>query len=864
MFRSMQATRPGIILWGTLLFATASWSQEVTLAGKILDQNTARKISGVKIFVKATGLGTNSDQAGRYTLKVSRSEREAVVVFEHPDYQTREITVGDMMWEKNVALASMPFVELSPKHLGGSEEIMVAGTVRDRNTYREIKGVNVFVKEGKVGTTSDFAGRYSLRIPEASRKQIIVFRHVAYEPREIVLDSLVWMKTIDLQPRVIALPGVQVEAETAVRPVILEKDLPQPVAIVDAKAFEIRGFTDAGDLLKTDQSVQVEEDLSGKKTAAIRGGNADEVIVMYNGVKMNSAYDNVFDLSLIELGDIERFEIIKGSNTALYGPEAFSGVINIVPKIQNDYTLRFQQRIGTYRSGNWGLFLHKKIDRVIGSYSFKRGATKRSFADVPVEDSELRNTLLNHTANLLYSFSERPDGTPLTSLGAMYVYTSLDYENDRDGEALTNFNNLFSLKYTGNQSRWYNIDLTASLRRLQEDQYLNVVSGFLQRNLDDRALQLDAEKRVALGRLQILGGYQFQQAALDYEDVRRGIVEQPVGLESAGLERQHHGFVAIAKLSNKTDAEALQGMDVDLSMRHDRVHDRQSDPVVRSGTEAMGEPGVFTENQWEETTLKFALNFSGLYRESLSFNTYMSFGSNVKFPTLFQQISAPDLLAGGADQPNLSPEKNNSVEIGAAVSRDVRGNTSIYGWQLNANFFQNHYDNKFRVSITPGVPIAFYDNSPNARISGVEGRGSVFFFRKKVMVDAGASRYSISDKSAFPFKSDYKYTLNFNVDHAGYSFQVHLFKEGEQTGYVRFRKPEQGGGPAQPGTNPFYEVTLPAFSNLDLHLSKTFSMGKLKLFANASGRNLLNDEELVLEGLAIRDRRIYLTLGAQY
>ncbi len=836
------------------LLAAVGRGQETTLAGKVLDQNTRGELAGVRIMFKENSFGTNSDAAGSFALTFSGSDRNLIIVFQRTGYQRREIPASE--------LAGMAIVELAPVGVDGEEDLLLSGVVRDRNTHREIKSVNIFLKGGKIGTTSDFAGRYTLRLV-AARAQKIVFRHIGYEPREVTIDSLLAMKLVDLQPRVLSLPGVQVEASQA-RPAILEKDLPQPVAIIEAKAFEIRGFTDAGDLLKTDQSVQVEEELSGKKTVAIRGGNPDEVIVMYNGVKMNSAYDNVFDLSLIELGDIERFEIIKGSNTALYGPEAFSGVINIVPKLQNDYTLRFQQRFGTYRSGNWGLFLHKKVDRLIGSYSFKRGATKRSFINSPESEEELRNTGINHTANLLFSFSDRPDGTPLSALSAMYVYTGLDYENDRDVESLSNFNHLFSLKYTGNPYRWHSLDLTASMRRLEEDQFLTSGTGSLTRNLDDRALQVDAEKRLTLGRFEILSGYQFQRAELDFQDVRRNFIEQAIGLEAAALQRLHHGLVAIVKLRNDEEAAATPGVDVNASVRHDRVHDRQSDAVLRSGDVFNGAPGVFGQNRWQETTFKFALGFSGVYRENLSAHTYLNFGSNVKFPTLFQQISAPELLYANSDRPTLAPEKNNSVEIGATVSRDVRGNTAIYGWQIDGNFFQNHYDNKFRVSLTPGVPIAFYDNSPDARISGVEGRGSVFLFRKKVAVEAGLSRYFISDKSAFPFKSDYKHTLNLGVDHAGYSLQVHAFREGEQTGYVRFRKPEQAGSPTQPGANPFFEIKLPPFSNLDFHLSKTFPFNKLKFFINASGRNLLNDAGVVLEGLAIRDRRVYFTLGAQY
>ena len=114
------------------------------------------------------------------------------------------------------------------------------------------------------------------------------------------------------------------------------------------------------------------------------------------------------------------------------------------------------------------------------------------------------------------------------------------------------------------------------------------------------------------------------------------------------------------------------------------------------------------------------------------------------------------------------------------------------------------------------------------------------------------SKYFISEKAAFPFKSDYKHTFNLIVDHAGYSFQVHLFKEGEQVGWIR----DMGSG--------FVEISLPEYTNMDVHISKMFNIGKLKFFANASGRNLLKDDEILLQGLAIRDRRYYFTVGTQY
>jgi outer membrane receptor protein involved in Fe transport len=176
----------------------------------------------------------------------------------------------------------------------------------------------------------------------------------------------------------------------------------------------------------------------------------------------------------------------------------------------------------------------------------------------------------------------------------------------------------------------------------------------------------------------------------------------------------------------------------------------------------------------------------------------------------------------------------------------------VYGFQFAGNYFQNYYDNKFRLSSVPGIPVAFYDNAPNARITGLEGKASVFLLRKKLTLEAGISRYFISEKTAFPFKSDLKRTLTLILDHAGYSLQIHHFKEGEQVGLVRRTD------------NSFSEIAIPDHTNLDLHVSKTFKLGKFKLFANASGRNLLNTGEVELLGLALRDRRYYFTVSAQY
>ena len=725
-------------------------------------------------------------------------------------------------------------------------EIFIYAIVRDINTHRKIRNVNIFIKGTKVGTTSDAAGRFSLKVAQSTPGQIVVFRHIGYEIYEVPLDSLATMRYVYLQPRVIPLQPVEVEGAGIQGPEI-QKDLPQHVSIIEAKDFEIRGYVDAADLLRTDHSIQIDEQLSGKKTVSIRGGNPDEVAVMFNGIKMNSSYNNVFDFSLIDLEDVERFEIIKGSNTALYGSETFSGVINIVPKIEQDYTVRFQQRLGTYRSGNWGLHFYKRLNRLLGSYSFKRGGAERNFRNALPGRQKLTNTSLHHTANLSFSFSRDTRNLRRNLLSAMYLFTDLDYENQRDSEYLASFNHLLSLQYAGDLFKIRNLDLSVSLRRLDETQFLASGSGLLERNIDERTLQIDTEKRFKLNRLDLLFAYQVKIAHLDFVDIRKNFNEEQVGLESSDLRRNHHGFVSILKYHGPTGSDFLNSLDLDVSLRHDIVQDEQLNPVSRNGS-----TGIFNSNDWQDTLVKFAARLHG-QRNDLMFESYFTYGSNTKFPTLLQQISIPNVLTGIANQANLNPETSRSLEISTTVTMEVEDHRSINGWEISASYFQNLYDNKFRIFTVPGFPVPFYDNAPTARITGLEGESNVFLLKKKVTFGVGLSRYFISDKNVFPFKSDFKGTLNLNIDHAGYALQIFLFKEGEQVALVR-----------KANSSTFDEIPLRAYTNLDVHLSKRFEISKIKLFANVSGRNLLRDDDTELSGLTIRDRRFYMTVGAQY
>ena len=64
----------------------------------------------------------------------------------------------------------------------------------------------------------------------------------------------------------------------------------------------------------------------------IRGAEANQLLVMIDGVPVNSIDGGDFNFADFAIEDIERIEVIRGPQSGLYGANAHSGVISIVTK----------------------------------------------------------------------------------------------------------------------------------------------------------------------------------------------------------------------------------------------------------------------------------------------------------------------------------------------------------------------------------------------------------------------------------------------------------------------------------------------------------------------------------------------------
>ena len=64
----------------------------------------------------------------------------------------------------------------------------------------------------------------------------------------------------------------------------------------------------------------------------IRGSASNQVLVMIDGVEINSTTTGAYDFANLTTESIERIEVLRGAGGTLYGSQAIGGVINIITK----------------------------------------------------------------------------------------------------------------------------------------------------------------------------------------------------------------------------------------------------------------------------------------------------------------------------------------------------------------------------------------------------------------------------------------------------------------------------------------------------------------------------------------------------
>lgn len=123
------------------------------------------------------------------------------------------------------------------------------------------------------------------------------------------------------------------------------------VTVISREEIARAGQSTFVELLQTQPGVEVSSSGGAGKASSVylRGANSDHVVVLVDGLRVNSATLGTTAFENIPLAQIERIEILRGPSTSLYGQDAIGGVIQIFTR-KNAGTPRFDAALGY---GTW-------------------------------------------------------------------------------------------------------------------------------------------------------------------------------------------------------------------------------------------------------------------------------------------------------------------------------------------------------------------------------------------------------------------------------------------------------------------------------------------------------------------------------
>ena len=119
-------------------------------------------------------------------------------------------------------------------------------------------------------------------------------------------------------------------------------DLAKVVSVIDRQDIESRSVLSIQDVLSLAMNVDVRQRGVNDVQADIniRGGTFDQTLILLNGIPFNDAQTGHHKLNLpLDLGQIQRIEILAGSGSRVNGPNAYSGAINIVTRQATENSL---------------------------------------------------------------------------------------------------------------------------------------------------------------------------------------------------------------------------------------------------------------------------------------------------------------------------------------------------------------------------------------------------------------------------------------------------------------------------------------------------------------------------------------------
>jgi hemoglobin/transferrin/lactoferrin receptor protein len=229
--------------------------------------------------------------------------------------------------------------------LGFAQSISIKIKVTSAENNQPISNANITISEKYFGTTNNSGECFLENLTKGN--YFLKISHISYKTYEIKSELLSdTILVFELSAGNIKLSDVIVTSNKYEQNILM---LPYSISSITKNEIEMSPSITVSDLLKTESGISLLRDGIWGTEISIRGLSRANVVSLIDGNRIETSTDISARLSMFDLNDVERIEVIKGAASSLYGSGATGGTINIISK-SGSYTNKLSLK-GSYSGG---------------------------------------------------------------------------------------------------------------------------------------------------------------------------------------------------------------------------------------------------------------------------------------------------------------------------------------------------------------------------------------------------------------------------------------------------------------------------------------------------------------------------------
>jgi len=635
--------------------------------------------------------------------------------------------------------------------------------VLDKQTSAPLPGVNITIVGSVEGLNTDMDGYFNLE--DRHRGQELKFSYIGYVDTTLSYMDIFSVQVIYLVPDVLNLASVEVISSKLEWE---QTDLPAIVTVLPAREMIDQGVTEVKEILERDPSVVVTESFSGEQQISIRGSNANEVMIIYDGIPMNSGYQGRFDLSWLNLNDMESVSIIKGAGTLRYSSGAFGGVVVIEPQKVGRSSLmvnaqRDDQELTSYSISD---VLQWKNLRTRVTYS------NREFIPYGSQPGSLvsKRGFLNLYAG--YAFQ---DTSNILGVGHVVINESrAPTENYED-----NYQDQYTqIRYQGNVGILKQMNIQF-LNRENSNYFMNHTgSDFLNSSDAGETSNMTVIENKYLGKSLInFVRLELRNDFHSSETRETNVKWNHLTVHNIELEQTRIAATEIAKYRIPLDLSLVDFMELNTSLRFDKIDLKKSHLATQDGENYIN---LVSNEAFDYLSKRngFTLNKT---RRDLKYQIFYSSGTSIRYPGMYDHYLRETTTIGRYQDDDLQPEINSSLELGIQLTIQPENWSDVLeSIDVQFSSFKNRYVDKIYYRSIPRALPTPVNFSATTNLIGYEASTMIGLFDDAIRLFAGTTRLDISSYTIFPNKPKFKDVAEIEFGAKYGSLRLQYFHEGEK------------------------------------------------------------------------------------